>query len=56
MMKAYEEFFYSLCKNFDSFLPHHNLRDAEGEYASAIYRFREERLQFQMTIALQELR
>lgn len=40
-MKVAEERHNSLRKNFDSFLPHHKLRDAEEEYLNAIYRFRE---------------
>lgn len=39
-MKTTEEFYNSLRKNYDSFLPHHKLRDAGEEYANAIYRFR----------------
>ena len=30
----------SLRKNFDSFSPQHKLRDAEEEYAQAMYKFR----------------
>lgn len=39
-MTTTEEFYNSLRKNYDSFLPHHKLRDAGEEYANAIYRFR----------------
>ena len=30
----------SLRKNFDSFTPQHKLRDAQEEFAQAVYRFR----------------